>query len=326
MTILRYFRYWILFAFVFTGFLNVSADPDKVGTDLRALYARNFEIANFRTHRIATVYLSGNGSTSSHQYALVPKGAVLPELPKDIPVIRTPVKHVVVLETIHVGFLEALDQLETIIGAGAANYISNPTVRQRIETGTIQTVQTGQALNVERLMLLQPDLIFTSVPSGPASNISAQLNRTGLPLVMTVDYKEQHPLARAEWIKFIAAFFGASDKADKTFDAIAERYEALLKTVDTIEKRPTVFCGAPYSGTWHMAGGNSYMAQLIRDAGGDYLWNDVTSPDVIPLDFERVFIKAANADIWLNPGIHKSSQVDYALQARLAASPGIKGQ
>ncbi len=315
-TMLKYYRYCLLIIIIFASFLNVKAESVKAGEVLKLQYARNFEITDFLTHQIATVRISGNDSKRLYQYALVPRGVPLPELPKDIPVIRTPVERVVVLETIYIGFLEALNQLEKVTGAGATNYISNPTIRQRVKTGIIQTVQTGQALNVERLILLQPDLIFISFPNEPASNISAQLSRAGLPAVMTAEYKEQHPLARAEWIKFVAAFLDASEEADKTFAAVAKRYEALLQTVDSIEKRPTIFCGAPYAGTWHMAGGNSYMAKLIRDAGGDYLWNDVTSTDSIPLDFERVFLKAATADIWLNPGIHKSRQSLFSTDSR----------
>jgi len=304
---------WILLTLVF---VSVSAKPDATVTTLKPHYAKNFEITFLPTHRIANVHIEEGDSTRLYQYALVPREAPLPELPKGIPVIRTPVERVVVLETIYIGLLEALGQLETIMGAGTADYISNPTVRRRIETGAIQPIQTGQTFNVERLMLLKPDLIFTSIPSEPTSNISAQLDRTGLPLVMTAEYKEHHPLGRAEWIRFIAAFFNASDKAEKTFATIAKRYEDLAKTVNTLQKRPTVFCGAPYSGTWHMAGGNSYMAQLIRDAGGNYLWNDITTANAIPLDFERVFLKAANADIWLNPGIHRSRAALFSTDPR----------
>lgn len=48
-----------------------------------------------------------------------------------------------------------------------------------------------------------------------------------------------------------------------------------------------------------MAGGNSYSANFIKDAGGNYLWNEYKNSGSVPLSFEKVFAKAINADYWL---------------------------
>ena len=314
---LRYYNYCMLFIFACTGLSCVLvAQANEIGTVQTPHYAKNFEITVFPTHRILTVHNDEDDPTLSNQYALVPQGTPIPELSKECLIIRTPVERIVVLETIYIGFLDALDQLETITGAATTDYISNPTIRRGLEEGTIQKLQVTRKLNPERLLLMEPDLIFTSVPSEPAMNIPAQLTRAGLPTVITAEYKEHHPLARAEWIKFIAAFFNATEEADKIFNATADRYEALLQKVHAIQDRPTVFCGAPYSNVWHMAGGDSYLARIIRDAGGDYLWSDVTGAHAIPLDLERVFLKAANADIWLNPSYYRNYQALFAADPR----------
>lgn len=310
------YQYLALLALSLTTCLSARAEPVASDTAHTPRYAKNFEITHFPTHRIATIRNVQRGSKATHQYALVPKGAALPELPKGITVIRTPVERVVVMETVYIGYLDALGKLDTIIGAATADYISNTTVHARIQDGRIQKVQIGAALNIERMLLLQPDLILTSISGDPAFDIPAKLARSGLPVVLSAGYMEQHPLARSEWIKFIAAFFDAGDFAAQTFDGIATRYEALRQTVDQIELRPTLFCGAPYSGAWHMASGESYTAQAIRDAGGDYLWADVPGSGAIPLDIERVFLKAAHADIWLNPSFYRSYNELFGADAR----------
>lgn len=58
------------------------------------------------------------------------------------------------------------------------------------------------------------------------------------------------------------------------------------------------------------------MAQLIQDAGGNYLWNGTTSAHAIPLNVERVFFKAANADVWLNPSFYSTRQALFAADPR----------
>jgi iron complex transport system substrate-binding protein len=300
------YKYIAALALSLVAYLHSHATPLAASITPVPHYAKNFEITHHATHRIVTIRNVHSGSTATHQYALVPKGETLPKLPEAITVIRTPVTRVVVMETVYIGYLDALNQLDTIIGAATPNYVSNATIRARIEDGTIQKVQFGAALNIERMLLLQPDLILTSITGDAAFDIPVKLARSDLPVVLSAGYMEQHPLARAEWIKFIAAFFDTEDLAEQTFEHIATRYESLHETVEQIEQRPTVFCGAPYSGAWHMAGGESYVAQAIRDAGGDYLWAEVPGSGAIPLDTERVFRKAAHADIWINPSFYQS--------------------
>lgn len=278
-------------------------------------HTKNFKITDHGTHRILSVSNAFRNSTRTYHYALVPKSEAIPELPKGIPIIRTPVERVVLMETVYIGYLEALGQLEPIVAAATVNYISNPKIRQRIASGSVQSLQSGQAIDIEKLLLLQPDLILTSVSGDATFDIPAKLERTGLPIVLTAGYMEQHPLARAEWIKFIAAFFEEAQRADQIFDQIEQRYSELTNLTENIKDRPTVLCGAPYSGVWHVPGGASFTAQTIRDAGGHYLWSEDPTQGGIPLDTERVFLKAARADYWINPSFYPS------MNALLAADP-----
>ena len=50
-----------------------------------------------------------------------------------------------------------------------------------------------------------------------------------------------------------------------------------------------------------MPGGRSYLAKLLEDAGGDYLWKNSDSYESMPISIENVIEKAINADIWINP-------------------------
>ncbi|PXA04766.1 ABC transporter substrate-binding protein [Coraliomargarita sinensis] len=290
-------------------------------------HARNFEIIDYGTHRMLSVSNAFRDSTQIHHYALVPKRNELPELPEAATVIRTPVERVVAMETVYIGYLEALAQLDTIIAAATVDYISNPKVRQGVAEGTIQPVQVGQAIDVEKLLLLQPDLLITSVSGDAAFDIPAKLERTGLPIVLSAGYMEQDPLARAEWIKFVAAFFEEDELANQIFDGIEKRYRKLETRTKQIEDKPTVLCGAPYSGVWHVPGGDSYTARMIFDAGGDYLWSEDSTQGGIPLDTERVFLKAAGADYWINPSFYRSMHALYAADARFAKfAPAKNGQ
>lgn len=279
-------------------------------------YSENFEIQEFGTHRILTIRNTHRGTDQTLRYALVSKSAPLPELDKGITIIRTPVERVVAMETVYIGYLEAINSLDSIVGAGTIDFISNTEVKERIASKDIHSVQVGQGLDIERMLLLQPDIIFTSISGDPTFDVPAKLTRSGLPVVLTAGYMESHPLARAEWIKYIAAFFEQDALADALFTKIETNYTALQAKVANAPSKPTVFCGAPYSGAWHVAAGESFMARAIRDAGGDYLWSDVPEKGALALDTERVFLKAAKADIWLNPSFFRSLNELLTAEAR----------
>ncbi|HKK18057.1 MAG TPA: hypothetical protein VJ952_05175, partial [Opitutales bacterium] len=114
------FRYATLILLPLFGMM-----PWGHGSEVR--YAQNFDIAEFDDHRILTVRNAFRHSEKVYRYALVPKGQALPKLPAGTQVIRTPVERVVAMETVYIGHMEALGQLDRIVAAATVNFISNRT-------------------------------------------------------------------------------------------------------------------------------------------------------------------------------------------------------
>jgi iron complex transport system substrate-binding protein len=124
----------------------------------------------------------------------------------------------------------------------------------------------------------------------------------GIPVVYIAEFMEDHPLGRAEWIKFFGAFFQKENIADSLFQAIETKYDSIKALSNTLQKHPLVFLNIPYQGIWYMPEGNSYMATLIKDAGGNYLYHNTTGNNVLKFDFEKILTDAINADSWINTG------------------------
>ena len=55
-----------------------------------------------------------------------------------------------------------------------------------------------------------------------------------------------------------------------------------------------------------MPAGESFVAQYLKDANTHYLWSDVPGKGSLSLNFESVYERAKNADIWIDPGIFTS--------------------
>jgi iron complex transport system substrate-binding protein len=126
-----------------------------------------------------------------------------------------------------------------------------------------------------------------------------RLEQMGIPIMECADYMEVSPLARAEWIKIYGSLFGVAAKADSLFNAIEAKYISLRDLTDRQEKKPRLLTERPFSGAWHVPGGESTTGQLYRDAGADYIFSDWHGTGARAISIEEVLNRASDADIWL---------------------------
>ncbi len=77
--------------------------------------------------------------------------------------------------------------------------------------------------------------------------------------------------------------------------------------------------GRSTRGIFTIAGGRSYVAALIKDAGGRYAWADNTAVGSASVDLEAQIQRAANADVWINGGGWKSLAAMLDDEPRYAA-------
>jgi iron complex transport system substrate-binding protein len=72
---------------------------------------------------------------------------------------------------------------------------------------------------------------------------------------------------------------------------------------------------------WYVSPANSYIGRFIADAGGKYIYSDMTGPNSVPLSVESVFRRAAEAEIWINPGTAETLSQITAADPRMASLP-----
>ncbi|MBK1878675.1 ABC transporter substrate-binding protein [Pelagicoccus mobilis] len=295
----------------------------ELAAELR--YAKNFEIQDFESHKEIVVRNTWAGAGDHEQvYALVPRESDIPQLEEGAIVVRTPVKRLAVMATVFLGPVRDLDLYDSLVGIAYLKFANDLRAHELVESGAAKEIQSGAAMDVEAMLMLQPDLILTSTTGNPTFDVHPQMQRAGLPVVVTASYMEEHPLARTEWIKFVAAFYGKDDEAERIFDGIAERYENLEALTRTVANRPTVFASAPFAGTWHVPGGKSYTATALRHAGADYLWKGNESRGGVPLDVEVILQRAAEADFWVNPSHFSTRRELLALDERFVGFRALR--
>ena len=212
--------------------------------------------------------------------------------------VRVPVKRAAVYSATHAALLEELGLTGHIGGIFDTKYVRNSRLKEAIARGNIRDLGLSNAVNIEQVMDLQPDLLMPSPYESQGGY--GRLEQMGIPIMECADYMEVSPLARAEWIRVYGLLFGVEERADSLFNSIEQRYNELKGMVaERATSRPRLLTERPLSGTWHVPCGESTTGQLYRDAGADYLFAHLPGSGANAMSIEMVLDRAIGADIWL---------------------------
>lgn len=259
----------------------------------------------------------------TYRYAFInEKSGFIPSDANEI--VHLPVSRVVCLSTTHIAFIDLLSETSKIVGVSGVQYISNEHIDKRVNDGLIKDVGYEQAINIELIMSIKPDIVFSYGVGAEAAGYLHKLKELKIPVVFIGDYLEDSPLGKAEWIKAFGMIFGKAELADSLFYQMADEYCRTAKLVKEVQTKPKVFINLPWNEVWYFPGSQGYMARLIGDAGGDYLMNDLPGNRSHPYSIESALVRAMDADIWINTGSYVSLQQIGDAFPRLKSIPAYQ--
>lgn len=296
---------------------NISATLANDSTKVTPLYAQGYKVTY--SGNLKLLEISDPTATNNTVY----KFALTENLENDIPdgyaPIKIPVQSVICMTTLQLAGFITLGETEHVCGMSSTRFLHNETVRRQIEEGITRRIGIEGNFDNEVIMNINPNLIYFS----PFKRGGYEgLKEAGIPLVPHLGYKEPHPLGQAEWIKFIALFLNQEAKANRIFNDIALQYNTLKERVAQQQgERPAVLSGEIHGGSWYAVGGKSFLAQLFKDAGADYVLKDNNESGGMNFDFETMYEKAANAQYWR---IMNGYQGEYTYEVLGKSDPRYK--
>ena len=228
--------------------------------------------------------------------------------------IYVPVKKLVATSTTHIPMIEILDETNSLIGFPTTDYISSKKTIERVRQGKIQDLGNEQDFNTEVLISLQPEVMI-AFSMGKSSKLYENIEQNGIPVIYNGDWLEDSPLGRAEWIKFFGALYDKNEEADSIFRAIESEYLKAKKIALQAQNKPTIMSGVLYKDKWNLPAGESFTAQLYKDANTDYIWKNSDGQGSLVLSFETVFEKAEKAEYWIGSGYYTSLEEVAAANA-----------
>jgi iron complex transport system substrate-binding protein len=300
---MRFFNVFLTVLMFTAGCGSVNRNSDRSGN--RNLWAQGFSVdldETTGTTKLTVFNPWEKARNVSFEYYLVSRLSNPVSSLAGKRIIRTPVKQVICLSTTHLAYLEILGETDAVAGISGSQYISNPAIRKRMEQGKVPDVGYGQNLNYELIVNLKPDLVMIYGIGSEVTSYTRKLEELNIPVIMVAEYLEESPLGKAEWIKFIGALFEKEDVAADYFTRVEKEYGRLKELAANASSKPEVLVGSPYKDSWWVPGGNSYLANLIADAGGIYLGRNNPSHESYVISFENALAWGSKADVWINMG------------------------
>lgn len=289
---------------------DFDADADYFPDKVEATHSELWSAEYHGSYVVLSVPDSENEGETTLDYVLVRCGAPTPELSGHLagaPVFEVPVERTVLNHGNGVSMLDEIDVIDTVVGFGDSVFAvaDDPWVADVVERAADPVnLGEGDAVDFEATLGLEPDVVFLGGFGAGFSNVGDTVAR-GLPAVMISNRIESTPLGSAEWIKFVAPFYGREALANERFDEIEAGYEDVAaKVSDALEAdfRAAYFCIDPNRGCEFMAGHGprSLNGHILDTLGTTNVFaegND--APNGKGFDYEQSLGRAADADFFV---------------------------
>ena len=258
-------------------------------------YAEGFRVTYTDAGCLVDIQDPLREASESFHYLLVPRGTKPAQVPEGYSPLEVPVERAVCMTSLQLSNFIGLEELDRVVGITSTRHLFNPEMRQRLADGRTQKIGIEGNFDNEVILGLDPDLILIS----PFKRGGYEaLRGVDVPLIPHLGYQEMTPLGQAEWIKFVGLLTGEEEKANRIFGEIEQRYNALKALTADVAERPVVLSGELHGGNWYVGGGRSFLAQIFRDAGGEYFLPEDKNAGGLNLDFETVYSQTAGAKYW----------------------------
>lgn len=279
--------------------------PDKAIVE----YARNFMVDYRKSYKVVTVRHPTEGGPDE-RYVLLQCGAPRTVVGEDLagaPVVVIPITSMFSASLTHLPLLVDLGHVDVLSGIGQTRFVTAEPVLERIRAGGVTEFAPNNVTDAELVISKAPAILMTS---GGESAEYGTIRKAGIAVVSNAEWQESTALGRAEWVKYMALFLNEEALASRLFDAIRDRYLLLKERTQSIPEtmRPRVMAGVANRGDFEIAGGRSYVATMIQDAGGRYVWADNPSTGFAVVSMESQIERAADADVWINGGAWSSRE------------------
>jgi iron complex transport system substrate-binding protein len=317
----NHFQFFLIIS-SFLGFLSCKTEPLESSflvEKVELTYAKGFTVFEGKGFWEIEVMQPWTGSEKTFRYLVLEEDQERPVGTYDA-VIQLPINKVILTSTTQVPHLDLLGMSEKLVGFPQTDLISSEITRHQVDAGKVQDLGAGPSANPELIIELAPDWIMISTLGDDLRSLEL-FKSAGVQAVINGEYVEQHPLGRAEWIKFTGVLLGKYEEAKVIFEQVEKDYLEALSLGATISssEKPTVLSGVMYQDIWYAPGSDSWGAQILQNAGGNYVFEDQAGTGSVQLNYEFVLDQALDSEFWIGSADFSSLEKMGELEPRYQA-------
>jgi iron complex transport system substrate-binding protein len=257
--------------------------------------------------KLFTIEYLDDGAKVAHdgdgdELLLLAEGQTVSAGYEELTAITVPVQRVVALSTTHISLMRPLGVFDTLVGlSSTADRVQIDEVAEAMADGRTQSVgSSSSAPDYELITALHPQVTFASTGTDDSVQIKAKFAELGLPFAAVNSWLEQDPLAKAEWMKYMAAFYNKEVEVTAFFDAMEQRIQGVETAMAQVTDKPKVlWAWASSKGEHWVPNGGKYEAGMIRIAGGDNLFADLEGTGNSIITPEEMAARGKDADIFI---------------------------
>lgn len=223
----------------------------------------------------------------------------------DIKKNQVPFKKIILLNASMAGYIGELHAENLLIGISSPEYIYSERIQSLLKQGKIQNVGSDQKYDIEKIISLKPDAIFTNHIAS-FDNTYQLLKNNGIQVIFLDEYMEQKPLQKTAYLKLFGKLLGKDKEAERMYENVEKNYADLKQLALKAKEKPMVLANEMYGDVWYLPGGKTSTANFISDANADYILKNNTEEKAVTMSFEEVFAKSGTVQYWINAGNHTS--------------------
>lgn len=303
-------------------FVYDKSSAVKMGVKDEEAFIKKFESAGFtlkqkRENTVAacfTIYDYEKYGYTVHllvidgnqNYLIYPSGfstdEIIKEFGNDLPVIKEGTGSIYLAATACGADFRAINAIENIRFSSIRPddwYIDE--IKRAMDSGSISFAGKYSAPDYEQLTDKKASLAIESTMILHTPAVREKLIRLGIPVLTDYSSYESSAEARMEWVKVYGLITGHEGQAQRFF---RKKYKAIRK-VDSLPKtgKKTVYFSLDAEGNAVVRSSTDYIPEMIRAAGGEYAFPDLTNPNKdshsasVNITFEEFYNTAKDADV-----------------------------
>ena len=297
-------------------------------SETETVYAEHFHVYCYEDgFRVITV-------DGEQRYLCVPRELDVPDgAPEDLKVVRIPADRTYMAASAVMSLYAAMDALDTVrlSGTEAEGWYCEP-ARKAMEDGRILFAGRYSAPDFELLKKEGCGLAVESTMIWHSPKTAEMIEALGIPVFVDGSSAESHPLGRTEWIRVYGVLAGREEEAERFFNEQRELLGTYGSFPDT--GKTAAFFHVTSGGTAVVRTGNDYISNMIRLAGGTYVFGELKKENSrsgsVNISMEEFMSTAADADYLIydaaieggTPGLKELYEVCPVLPSFRAAKEG----